>query len=80
MLVREETVGMARALLAPAGSYTDSRGRAGRRNPKAAECFPRCCSGAGVLLSQDSSRKEAQGAVHAGSPTAVGVAGSGSTS
>lgn len=47
MLVRGEVERMARVFLLPGEGDTDSGGRAGRRNPQAAEGFPCCCSGAG---------------------------------
>ena len=47
-LVGGEVAGAARVLLAPGGSYTDSGGRAGRRNPQAAQGPPCCCSWQGA--------------------------------
>lgn len=70
-LVREETVGMARVFLIPEGRLHRQQRVDKERNPNAAECFPYGCLG-GAPLSQDSSRRKAQGAVHAGSSAALG--------
>lgn len=64
-------VGMARVFLAPEVRLHRQQ-RVGReRNPNAAECFP-CGRLGGALHSQDSSRRKARGAVHAGSSAALG--------
>lgn len=64
-------MGMARVFLTPEGRLHRQQRADKERNPNAAEYFLCGCLG-GSLLSQDSSRRKAQGAVHAGSSAALG--------